>query len=41
MLAHLAGNMRGYGVTIFEFNPKNSIGQGLSDRAFHLNNIIF
>ncbi len=41
VLAHLAGNVRGHGVTIFEFYAEHGVGQGLGDRSFHLNHVVF
>jgi hypothetical protein len=41
VLAHLAGDMSRDGVTVLQLDPENSVRQGLRDRAFHLDNVVF
>ena len=41
VLAHLAGDMGGHNVTVFELYPEHGVGQGLCYRAFHFNVIFF
>ena len=41
VFAHLAGNMGGHHMTIFQLDPKHSIRKGLHDSSFHLNMVFF
>jgi len=41
VLSHLAGDVRGYNVPIFQFNSKHCVGQRLGDDTVHFDVIFF
>jgi hypothetical protein len=41
ILAHLAGDMRGYDVPVFQLHAKHGVGQGVDDSAFHFEAVFF
>ncbi|KAF5292107.1 hypothetical protein FQR65_LT20328 [Abscondita terminalis] len=41
ILAHATGNMGNDFVAVFQFDPEHGVGQGLSDRAFKFDGIVF
>ncbi len=41
MLAHLAGDVRGYDVAIIQFNAKHCVGEGFDNVTIHLDMIFF
>nr|GFB95709.1 hypothetical protein [Tanacetum cinerariifolium] len=41
VLAHLAGDVRGYDVPIFQLHTEHGVGQGVDDSAFHFEAVFF
>jgi hypothetical protein len=41
MLAHAPGDVRDHHVTVLQLHAEHGIGQGLLDRAFHFDDVVF